>query len=127
MDPKTLTLAYLDAVAKKEYRALEHMLAPDLDFQGPSMSRTTAREFIGALERLSVIHVRNEVKRVFAEGNESCVVYDFVTDTPAGALPMLEWLRFDGSRIAAIRLYYDRLPWKTVMDEIGRRSGAPNA
>jgi ketosteroid isomerase-like protein len=124
-DLKKLTLAYLDAVGKKDFRRVEQLLAPDLRFTGPASSRDSAQDFIGALKRLGAIHVRNEPTRVFVDGDEVCVIYDFVTDTPAGALPAIEWLRFEGERIRSINLYYDRVPWKGVMDEIGRRTAQP--
>jgi len=56
-----------------------------------------------------------------------CIIYDFVTDTPAGALPTIEWLHFEQGRIRAIRLYYDRLPWKMVIDEVMQRASSPSA
>jgi hypothetical protein len=124
-DLKTLALSYLDAVGKKDFRRVEQLLAPDLRFTGPASNRDSAQDFIGALKRLGAIHVRNEPTRVFVDGDEVCVIYDFVTDTPAGALPAIEWLRFAGERIQSINLYYDRVPWKGVMDEIGRRTAQP--
>jgi hypothetical protein len=121
-DRKTLALTYLEAVGKQQYATLEGLLAEDLRFKGPSMSRDSARDFIGALKRLGAIHLRNDVKRVFVDGDDVCVIYDFVTDTTAGALPTVEWLHFDGARIRSIDLYYDRLPWQTVMGELAERA-----
>lgn len=121
-DLKALALSYLDAVGKKELDRLDDLLAPDLAFRGPSMTRSTARDFVGALARLGAIHVRNDVRRVFVDGDDVCVIYDFVTDTPAAALPMVEWLHFHEGRIRAIDLYYDRVPWKTVMEEMATRA-----
>jgi hypothetical protein len=86
------------------------------------MTRTSAQELLAALKRLAVIHLRNEVKRVFVDGDDVCLIYDFVTDTSAGALPTIEWLNFDGGRIRAINLYYDRQPWQTVMAAIAERA-----
>ncbi len=122
-DRKTLTLEYLNAVGQHQYRKVEALLAPDLQFRGPSRTLGSAAEFAAALRRLGAIHVRNDVKRVFVDGDEVCVIYDFVTDTPAGALPTIEWLRFEGDRIRSIDLYYDRLPWQTVMAVIAERAG----
>ncbi|HYV65099.1 MAG TPA: nuclear transport factor 2 family protein [Myxococcales bacterium] len=121
-DPKSLAIEYLDAVGKKDLARVEELLAPDLKFTGPAMARATSQEFISALKRLGAIHVRNDVKKAFADGNDVCVIYDFVTDTPAGALPTIEWLHFEEGRISSINLYYDRVPWKSVMDEISRRA-----
>jgi ketosteroid isomerase-like protein len=126
-DRKALALAYLDAVGKQQYERVEALLAPDLKFKGPAMTRTSAQDFLAALKRLAVIHLRNEVKRVFVDGDDVCVIYDFVTDTTAGALPTIEWLNFDGSRIHAINLYYDRQPWQTVMATIAERAGGAPA
>jgi SnoaL-like domain len=127
IDHKTLALEYLDAVAKQEFTRLEGLLAADLRFKGPAMTRSSAQDYIAALRRLGAIHVRSDVKRVFVDGNEVCVIYDFVTDTAAGALPTIEWLHFDGARIRSIDLYYDRLPWQTVMEAMAQRAARPVA
>jgi hypothetical protein len=126
-NPKTLALDYLDAVGKKELSRLDRLLAPDLAFRGPASTRTTARDFVAALERIGAIHVRTDIKRVFVDGDDVCVIYDFVTDTPAGAVPTVEWLRVEDGRIRAIDLYYDRVPWKMVMDEIAARAARASA
>jgi ketosteroid isomerase-like protein len=124
---KDLALAYLEAVGRKEYREVEGLLAPDLAFKGPAMSRSTARDYIEALKKLGAIHVRNDVKHVFVDGEDVCVIYDFVTDTGAGALPTIEWLKVVDGKIRAINLYYDRVPWKAVMDELTQRAARPSA
>ena len=121
-DRKKLALAYLDAVSKQQYDRVEELLAPDLKFKGPAMTRTSAQDFLGALKHLAAIHLRTEVERVFVDGDDVCVIYDFVTDTTAGALPAIEWLNFDGGRIRSINLYYDRVPWQTVMAAITERT-----
>jgi ketosteroid isomerase-like protein len=126
-DRKTLALAYLNAVGKQQYDEVEALLAPEVQFRGPSVTRTSAADYLGALKRLGAIHVRNDVKRVFVDGDEVCVIYDFVTDTPAGALPTIEWLRFDGGRIRSIDLYYDQLPWQTALAVMAERAARPAA
>lgn len=126
-DKKAVTLAYLDAVARQDFGTVERLLAEDLQFRGPASTRTSAQDFISALKRLGAIHVRNDVKRVFVDGDEVCVIYDLVTDTTAGALPAIEWLRFEGARIHSIDLYYDRLPWQPVTAAIAARAARPVA
>jgi hypothetical protein len=121
--PHDIAIAYLDAVSKKELDRVERLLHPDVQFTGPAMKSGSAREFLVALRRIGAIHVRNDVRRVFADGNEVCVIYDFVTDT-AGALPAIEWLRIEGGRIRSIQLYYDQVPWLKLREEITRRAQA---
>jgi hypothetical protein len=66
--------------------------------------------------------VRSDVKKVFTDGPDICVIYDFVTDTPAGAVPIVEWLRVEGGRISSVTLVFDRIAFKPASDEIARRS-----
>jgi len=126
-DRKTLTLAYLHAVGNRQDNELQALLSPVLRFRGPTTTLSSAADYAAALKRLAAVHVRNDVKRVFVDGDEVCAIYDFVTDTPAGALPTIEWLRFEGDRIASIDIYYDRLPWQAVMAAIAERAAPPAA
>ena len=48
-DRKKLVLAYLDAVGKQQYAQVAGLLADDLKFKGPNMTRTSAGEVIAAL------------------------------------------------------------------------------
>ena len=59
-DRKTLALSYLDAIAKHDLDRVERLLTPDLQFRGPSMTRSSAADFIQALKRISAIHVRSD-------------------------------------------------------------------
>jgi len=45
---------------------------------------TGAAAYFAVLRRLGPVWASSEVKKVFADGPEVCVVYDFVTNTPAG-------------------------------------------
>src|SRR4051812_45963387 len=106
--PEAIALAYLDAVGKKELERVQSLLAPDVEFAGPAMKLSGAPELMAAFRRIAAIHVRNDVERVFSDGNEVCVIYDFVTDV-VGAVPTVEWLRVESGRIRAIKLYYDQV------------------
>jgi hypothetical protein len=124
--PEAIALAYLDAVAKKELDRVAELLDPDVHFIGPATTLDGPAAMLAAFRRIGAIHVRSDVKRVFSEGSEVCVIYDFVTDT-AGALPAVEWLRIEGNRIRAINLYYDQVPWLKLREEIARRAAKATA
>jgi ketosteroid isomerase-like protein len=118
---EAIALAYLDAVGKKDLARVEALVAPDVRFAGPASTYQGAAELLAAFRRIGAIHVRNDVKRVFSDGNEVCVIYDFVTDT-VGALPTIEWLRIEDGRIQSVHLYYDQVPWQTLRQELARRA-----
>lgn len=123
MNPEATALAYLDAVAKKDLGRLEALVAPDVQFTGPAAQHRGLSNVRAAFERITPIHVRSDIKRVFSDGNDVCVIYDFVTDT-VGTLPTIEWIKLDRGRIASIRLYYDQLVWQNMRDEMVRRTQA---
>ena len=102
---------YVEAVGDKELGRVEALLAPDVEFTGPSMTLSSAAEVLTALRRIGAILVRNEIRRVFVDDHEACVIYDFVTDTAIGTVPIVEWLRIEGGRIRSVNVYYDRVPW----------------
>ncbi len=118
-----LALAYLDAVAKKDLPRVESLVTADVRFVGPANTIDGVRDLLAAFRRISAVHVRSDIQRVFSDGDEVCVIYDFVTDT-AGALPAIEWLRFENGKIRSINLYYDQVPWTKLREEIGRRMQA---
>jgi ketosteroid isomerase-like protein len=121
-DPKTVALAYIDACGRKDLDAVAPLLAPDLRFTGPNNSLTGAAPYLAVLRRLGPVWVRSEVKKVFTDGPEVCVIYDFVTNTPAGAVPIVEWLRVEDGRIASVALFFDRVTFQPASEEIVRRA-----
>jgi uncharacterized protein YciI len=122
-DLKGLTLAYLEAVGQKQFDRLSALLASNMEFTVPGGNTIHgAQDYIAALRRLGPILARNDVKRVFVDGNEVCVIYDFVTDTSVGAVPSVEWLKFEDGRIRSSRLVFHSLPWPKVLEELSRRT-----
>ena len=85
---------------------------------------TGAAEYIAALRKLAPIIARNEIKAAIVEGNDVCIVYDFVTDPSVGAVPSVEWLTIEAGRISTIRLIFHSQPWSTVIEELRRRTAA---
>lgn len=121
-DPKSIALAYIDACGRKDLDAVAPLLAPDLKFVSPGNTLSGAAPFLAVLRRIGAVWVRSDVKKVFTDGPEVCVIYDFVTDTPAGVVPIVEWLRIESGRIASVTLFFDRVAFKPASDEIARRA-----
>lgn len=120
-DPKAVSLAYLKATGEKQWDRLSTLLHPDLDFKMPGMHLNKA-EFISSVSKLEPVLLRNDIKKVFVDGDEVCVIYDFVTDTPVGAVPSVEWLKIRDERVRSIWLLFDRQSWPAVLEELARRA-----
>lgn len=125
-NPEAVVLAYLDAFTTKDLARLDALFAPDLAFHGPARSFTGIAELRAVLQRLGAVHVRNDVQRVFSDGRDVCVIYDFVTDA-VGTVPMVEWAQVVDGRIASVRLFYDQLRWQAVGEEMQRRAARASA
>ena len=121
-DARSIALAYIEACGSKDWGVVERLLAPEVRFTSPGNDVTGATPYLAVLKRLGPIWLRSDVKKVFADGNQVCVVYDFVTDSPAGAVPLVEWLRIEGEQIVSVTLFFDRLTFKPASDELARRA-----
>ena len=121
-DPRALALAYIEAVGSKDFDRVAELLHPDAAFvtTGPRIQGIPA--YVGALRRLAPILVRNDVHTTVVDGNDVAIVYDFVTDTPAGAVPTIEWLTTEAGRIRTSRLIFHKEHWPAAVAELARRS-----
>ena len=119
---KQVALEYIEACGRKDYDTVSRLLSPSLTFVGPGNALTGAAQYLAVLRRLGPVWKRSDVKKVFVDGDEVCVIYDFVTDTPAGAVPLVEWLRVEDGRIASVMLFFDRVTFKQAADELAPRA-----
>ncbi len=123
-NPKEVAVAYIEACSRKDLDAVATLLAPGVRFVGPGNEVTGAPAYLAVLRRLGPVWERSDVKRVFADGSDVCVIYDFVTNTPAGAVPIVEWLQIEGAKVASVTLIFDRLTFKPASDELARIAAA---
>lgn len=123
-DAKTIALTYIDACGRKNLDTVAPLLAPDMTFVGPRGPVAGAAPYLAVLRRLAPVWVRSDVHKVFADGPDVCVIYDLVTDTPAGAVPIVEWLRVEDGRITRVTLIFDRVAFEPASAEIARRAEA---
>ncbi|HEY5320759.1 MAG TPA: hypothetical protein VIJ76_07775, partial [Galbitalea sp.] len=79
-------------------------------------------EWTAALRRLLPILVRNDIREVFVTGQRACVVYDFVTDTPAGAVVCVELITVSDGRITEVELVLDRVAFAPVQVALQERA-----
>ena len=120
-EPKQVALEYIEACGRNDYDTVSRLLSPSLTFVGPGNALTGAAPYLAVLRRLGPVWSRSDVKKVFVDHDEVCVIYDFVTDTPAGAVPIVEWLRVQDEQIASVTLFFDRVTFKPAADELAHR------
>ena len=120
-DPRALVTSYIQAVGERRLEALPPLLESDAQF---TLGDNTVRgrdAFVGAFRRLLPIIERNDIRHLFIDGDEACVVYDFVTSTPAGPVLSVEHIKLQNGRIASSTLVFERLHWPEVMAVLKER------
>lgn len=118
-----LVRSYFGAVDKRNFEAVSGLLTPDFEFSTPDGLHVRGpADYVAALERIAPILKNSDIKRIFSDGDEACVIYDFVSDTPVGRIPSVEWIKFKDGRIGSIRLIFHSQPWPKVLEELARRS-----
>lgn len=121
-EPRAVALAYLEAAGRKDFASFSNLLAPNVTFKGPSAALSGAAEVVATFERLTPILLRNELRKAFVDGNEVCLIYDFVTDTSVGPVPTMEWLKIHDGKIESVSLLTDHVRWPVVLEELKRRA-----
>ena len=118
---RDLVTAYIDAVGERRLDDLAPLLEPDAAFVLGDNTVRGRDAFIGAFRRLMPILARNDIRHVFVDGDQACVVYDFVTNTKVGPVLSVEHIKLRNGRIAESTLVFERLHWPDVLAELKER------
>ena len=105
---------YHEAWKRHDFEAARAELHHDLSFRGPFDTFERADDFVTAIRGLSAIVDDVQVRKVFVDGDDVCLLYDMVTSTPAGTQPIAEWYRVREGKIAAIQVYFDSQPFAAL-------------
>jgi hypothetical protein len=83
--------SYRAALGKGDFAAARTLMQDNMTFQGPFDTFSKADDYLEATRRLASIIQRIDLKKVFVDGDDVCVLYEMVTNTPAGAAFIAEW------------------------------------
>lgn len=112
---------YVELVGSHDLEPLQELFADNLTAKVGDDSFDKAA-WIAALGRFLPALIRNDVRHVFADGNDAAVIYDFVTDSPAGAVPCVETVSVEAGKIASIHLIFERLHWQEFLNTLRERA-----
>ena len=120
-DARALLTSYIHAVGDRHLEALPPLLEDDAAFTLGDNTVRGREAFVDAFRRLLPIIERNEIRHLFVDGDQACVVYDFVTNTKVGPVLSVEHITLRNGRIAESTLVFERLHWPEVMVELRER------
>src|SRR5690348_5040892 len=114
-DARALLTSYIKAVGDRKLEALPPLLADDAAFTLGDNTMRGRDAFVNAFRRLLPIIARNDIRHLFVDGDQACVVYDFVTNTRVGPVLSVEHIKLRDGRIAESTLVFERSHWPEVL------------
>ncbi len=103
--PKEIVLSFVSALNRKDYDSARRQVSDDLSFRSPVMEIAGAEEYFRQMRQLMI---RYEIKKVFADGEDVCLFYDY---TISGTTRFgCGWYKVRAGRIASLRILSDIPP-----------------
>jgi SnoaL-like domain len=86
-DAGSVAATYVHAWTSGDFDTARSTLRDDVSFVGPLGTANGIGECLRGLQGLKQIVDSGDVRKVIASGDDACVIYDLVTNTPAGTIP----------------------------------------
>ena len=115
MSAANLVRKYHEAWTQKDMSTARSCLVDDLDFQGSIDTFTSADEFIDTLTGFAQMLSRVDLLQEFYTDDAAALLYDCVSDSPAGTIRTAEFFGLRDGKIAKIRLVFDATALRQVM------------
>ena len=116
---ETVILRFLTALQQRDFDAVERCLSRErFRYVGPTRSFDDARSFVEDISRIGTILKEIEVRRVFVDGDEGCVLFNF-----GSTLPELDqtrvalWFQAKAGRLVSMEVFYDAYPYSRMFGE----------
>ena len=115
MSAATLIRKYHEAWTQRDMSTARSCVADDLDFQGSMDTFTNADEFIATLTGFAQMLTRVDLLQEFYTDDAAALLYDCVTNSPAGTIRTAEFFGLRDGKIATIRLVFDATVLRQAM------------
>jgi SnoaL-like domain len=115
MGAKEVVMGYQAAMGKDDWAGARAHLADTIDFVGPFDKFSKPDDLLAALKKLHPIVERVDMHKMFVDGDDVCVLYDLVTNSPAGTAFIAEWHHVSKGKIDRIRVVFDSRPFAAMM------------
>ena len=111
---KEIVGKFLAALGGEDWKGARKCLHENVSFRGPLDTFEKADSYIDALKKLHPIVKKVDMKKMFVDGSDVCILYDLVTNTPAGVSFVAEWFQIRDDKIASIRAVFDARPFAAL-------------
>ncbi len=106
---------FFDAWTGKNFERARSLLHDNVSFEGPIDSFSDADSYLASLQQLSGIVTGAEKRKVFADGDDFCVIYDLRT-VPVPSSRTCEWYRVRDGKVASVSVVFDARPFAALFE-----------
>ena len=123
---RVLVHSYITAVGLGDYKVLEECLHRDFEFTGMVVYRSSG-DFIRMLREhasspTTNIILRNDIKAVFVDEGDACVIYDLITDKEVNAIPCAEWIKIEDGKIRSNIIKLEQYSMRRLLGELKKKT-----
>jgi hypothetical protein len=100
---REIVMAYVQAMDKRDYAAVRQCLQDSVFIRGPGGEAfRSPDEFLRMMEQQ---RGRYDIRKVFVDGDDVCLLYNFVTDE--ATVFFCSWYQVKAGKIASIETIFD--------------------
>jgi hypothetical protein len=115
---KEVVMSYQRALGQQDYKtARSYMADENFSFKGPLASHNASEGLLKDLEQLHHIVQGVDMKKVFVDGDDVCLLYDLITKEPPTNSFTCEWYHISAGKIRSIRVVFDARPFAAMFEK----------
>ena len=117
MDSKEVVMSYQRSLGSQDYKTARSMMSDDgFSFRGPLATHDKPEGLLEDLKQLHHIVKGVEMKKIFADGEDVCLLYDLITTSPDATSFTCEWYTVKNSKIKSVRVVFDARPYAAMFE-----------
>jgi hypothetical protein len=107
---KEIVMTYLQALIEhRDFKTARSYLKDDVSYVSPLNSFDRVEPYLKYNESLHL--PKPDIKKVFIDGDDVCLLYEMTLTTPPVTFPVSFWAHVDGGKISSIKLVFDPRPF----------------
>ncbi|MDA4111886.1 MAG: nuclear transport factor 2 family protein, partial [Thaumarchaeota archaeon] len=110
-------MSYQRALGQQDYKTARSFMSDDFSFKGPLATHDKPEGLLKDLEQLHNIVKGVEMKKVFVDGDDVCLLYDLITSSPPMTSFTCELYHVEDGKIRSIRTVFDARPFAAMFEK----------
>jgi hypothetical protein len=110
---RDIVMSYINALGNQDYNSARNWLGDNVLVKGPAGEAfRSPDEFISMMQKQ---RGKYEIKKVFVDGDDVCLLYDFITRTVTAFFA--SWYKVKDGKIVLVQTVFDPRPFAATQDK----------